>query len=104
MAGLVNGIVIIFDSSQEKLKPVNSIHCKNSRGKFNEGRKVCGIEFLDKNFAMITTNDSRIRFINLKVSILIKLNSRMGKYSLRSRVIGMRATQCQPLCQTISLM
>lgn len=42
------------------------ICCRNGRGKFAKGRKVTGIEFLNVNFAMVTTNDSRIRFIDIQ--------------------------------------
>lgn len=38
---------------------------KNSTGKFSDGRKVTGIEFIDDQVAMVTTNDSRVRFINI---------------------------------------
>lgn len=57
---------MIYDATQEKLKPIKSIACKNKRGKFSNGRKVTGIDFLTPAIAMITTNDSRIRFINTK--------------------------------------
>lgn len=64
--GLVNGDVLIFDSTQEKLTPVRTVVCKNKRGKFSKGRKVTSIDFLSLNIAMITTNDSRIRFIDAR--------------------------------------
>jgi hypothetical protein len=67
IVGLVNGEVLIYDATQEKLRPLKSLLCKNKRGKFHNGRKVTGIEFINSNYAMITTNDSRIRFISLKV-------------------------------------
>jgi hypothetical protein len=38
-------------------------------GKFSNGRKVTGFEFLSSNIAMVTTNDSRIRFIDARVRI-----------------------------------
>ena len=82
--GLVNGECLIYDATQEKLKPIKSIACKNRRGKFSNGRKVTGIEFLTANIAMISTNDSRIRFINTKVR-LSNINSyvRMVKYYIK---------------------
>ena len=49
---------------------MKSISCKNDRGKFSKGRKVTGIEFLSSTIAMVTTNDSRIRFIDSKVSTI----------------------------------
>lgn len=82
--GLVNGECLIYDSTQEKLKPIKSVICKNRRGKFSNGRKVTGIEFLTSTVAMITTNDSRMRFINIKVRKFhpAKSNIRVGKLSL----------------------
>ena len=41
------------------------IDCKNRRGKFALGRKVSGIVFLSQNEVIITTNDSRLRLVNL---------------------------------------
>ena len=48
----------------EKLKLVQSIDVKNNNGKFSGGRKVTGIDFFNQTIAMVTTNDSRVRFIN----------------------------------------
>ena len=104
MVGLVNGSVISYDSSQEKLKPLKIIHCKNSGGKFNNGRKVNGIEFLDKIFAMVTTNDSRIRFINLKVKFSLFPLFRMVKYFTKLRDIKMKIIQFTLACQKTRIM
>ncbi|CDW78911.1 wd repeat-containing protein [Stylonychia lemnae] len=64
--GLVNGDVVIYDSTQEQLRPLRIVECKNKRGKFSKGRKVTSIDFLTVNIAMITNNDSRIRFIDAR--------------------------------------
>jgi hypothetical protein len=60
----------VTDSSQDnfcgKLTLVHIIHCRTSRGRFSTGRKVTGIEFLNVNIVMVTTNDSRIRFIDIR--------------------------------------
>lgn len=70
--GLVNGDVVIYDSTKEKLVPIRVVICKNRRGKFAKGRKVTSIDFISVNIAMITSNDSRIRFIDARVrSILL---------------------------------
>jgi len=66
LIGLVSGDILIYDSTQEKLRPVLVVNCKNRRGKFSNGRKVTGIEFLSVGIAMVTSNDSRIRFIDTK--------------------------------------
>lgn len=68
--GLVNGDVVIYDSTKEKIVPIKVIVCKNRRGKFAKGRKVTSIDFITVNIAMITSNDSRIRFIDARVSFL----------------------------------
>jgi len=49
----------------EKLKLERSIDVKNNNGKFSGGRKVTGIDFFNQNIAMVTTNDSRVRFVNI---------------------------------------
>ena len=49
----------------EQLKRINTISVKNSKGKFSSGRKVTGIEFFDDRHVMVTTNDSRVRFVNI---------------------------------------
>lgn len=67
--GLVNGDVVVYESTQDKLTPLKVVSCKNRRGKFANGRKVTGIEVLSANLAMITTNDSRIRFVDARVSL-----------------------------------
>ena len=66
--GLVNGDVVIYDSTQEKLTPMKVVVCKNRRGKFAKGKKVTSIDFISVNIAMITSNDSRIRFIDARVN------------------------------------
>ena len=49
----------------EKLKLERSIEVKNNNGKYSDGRKVTGIDFYNHNIAMVTTNDSRVRFVNI---------------------------------------
>ena len=49
-----------------KLTLFQVINCRNRRGKFSSGRKVTGLEFLNPNTVMVTTNDSRIRFIDVR--------------------------------------
>ena len=94
--GLVNGDIVIYDTDNGSLESYGSslpqqsstpkdgcqvsshsgkltlmtvISCRNTRGKFSSGRKVTGIEFLTFNVAMISTNDSRIRFIDIRVRL-----------------------------------
>jgi WD40 repeat protein len=35
------------------------------RGKYSNGRKVTGIEFINNNVILVSTNDSRIRLLNI---------------------------------------
>ena len=44
---------------------VNKIDCKNRSGKFALGRKVSGIQFINLKEVIITTNDSRLRIVNI---------------------------------------
>ena len=64
--GLVNGDVVIYDSTQEKLTLLRVVVCKYKRGRAGKERKVTSIDFLSLNIAMVTTNDSRIRFIDAR--------------------------------------
>jgi len=58
----------------DKLQFVHQIDVKNNNGKFSGGRKVTGLEFFNENIVMVTTNDSRVRFINiLNRKILMKI-------------------------------
>ena len=36
-------------------------------GKFSGGRKVTGIRFVNRNTALISTNDDRVRLVNINV-------------------------------------
>lgn len=38
---------------------------KNQYGKFSNGRMVSSIEFINKKLAIVTTNDSRIRLLDM---------------------------------------
>ena len=51
----------------EQLKYDRQIEVKNNNGKFSGGCKVTGIEFFanNQNIVMVTTNDSRVRFVNI---------------------------------------
>jgi WD40 repeat protein len=63
VAGLVSGDIVVY-SCEEFLKKQLKINCKNRTGIYAEGRKVTGIEFYDETVVCVTTNDSRIRFVN----------------------------------------
>lgn len=46
---------------------ITEIQCKNKRKNFllSKGKKVTNIQFIDNQFLLVTTNDSRIRMIDL---------------------------------------
>ena len=42
-----------------------SFQCKNRIGKYSRGEKITNIEFINKTLVLITTNDCRIRLVNI---------------------------------------
>jgi WD40 repeat protein len=68
--GTHNGKIIIYD-----LIPKISYNCsftvRNKLGKNSSGKKVTNIEFVNRNSALITTCDSRIRYVNMPEGKLI---------------------------------
>ncbi|ROW04924.1 hypothetical protein VPNG_07007 [Cytospora leucostoma] len=77
IAGLLNGLVMIFET--EGLKFHSQIHAKSSRGKNSKGSKITGIQTIAMPMTaggpgtepgevkiMVSSNDSRIRVYNLK--------------------------------------
>ena len=102
--GLVNGDVVIYDSTQSKLKLLKVVECKNKRGRFSNGRKVTSIDFLNINVAMVTTNDSRIRFIDAKVRAFSMIMSRVESGCTRSKGIRTRAFMSRLASQRINNM
>jgi len=63
--GFHNGKISTFDI-YPKLKFQSTYDCKNGSGKYSDGRKVTGIEFINNNEMLVSTNDSRIRLLNIK--------------------------------------
>ena len=68
--GTHNGKIIIYD-----LIPKISYNCsftvRNKLGINSSGKKVTNIEFVNRNSALITTSDSRIRYVNMTNGKLI---------------------------------
>ena len=68
--GTHNGKIIIYD-----LIPKISYNCsftvRNKLGKNSSGKKVTNIEFVNRNSAIITTCDSRIRYVSMPNGKLI---------------------------------
>ena len=67
IVGLRQGLCIVYEASVDvKLKFLSQVYCKNRKGRKAKGRKVTGIEFLDESQFLVTTNDSRVRLMNLQ--------------------------------------
>ena len=61
VAGLITGMCILYEFTDNKLNYKSRIDCKNAKGKFSSGRKIAGITFVDDQDFLCQTNDSRIR-------------------------------------------
>ena len=68
--GAHNGKVIIYSISP-KISFNCSFSCKNRVGKNALGKKVTNIEFVNRNSALVTTADSRIRLVSMPDGKLI---------------------------------
>ena len=58
-------------SYESKLVYSFSFNCRNKNGKYKHGRKITNIYFINCSDAVITTNDSRIRMINISTGNVI---------------------------------
>lgn len=67
VSGNMHGLCSIFDT-KNKLVNLSTINCKNRKGFFSKGRKVVDIKFTCNREAIVTTADSRIRYIDLNTS------------------------------------
>lgn len=66
VVGLYSGQLIVCAFDDEKLNYITSIECKNRMGKYSKGTKVTSIAFLDNTEVLVTTNDSRIRIVDVE--------------------------------------
>jgi len=62
--GTHNGKILVYIIFP-KISYVYSFVCRNKLGKFSSGRKIISIDFTDRNKALITTADSRIRYVSM---------------------------------------
>ena len=65
VSGNMRGEWTVYDTSKCKLLKLSTISCKNRKGLFSKGRKVISIIFTCIREALVTTADSRIRYIDL---------------------------------------
>jgi len=67
LAGLYRGQCIVYQfDAKKKLTYLSRVDCKNRRGKFSKGKKITGFHFLSDFQVLITTNDSRLRLLDLR--------------------------------------
>ena len=62
---MINGDCLIYDTDKNSLTHLSTIKCRNRKGIFSKGRKVIDIRFTCNREALVTTWDSRIRYISL---------------------------------------
>lgn len=73
-AGLRKGEVMIYQSHSPsfKLRLKYRLKCRNRYGLKSNGRNVTGLEFMDEEYLLVTTNDSRIRLFKFKENQLVQ--------------------------------
>lgn len=69
--GTHNGKIIIYEIRPEKCYYKASFNCRNRIGKNSMGKKITSIEFLNKNYSVISSSDSRIRLISMNDGKLV---------------------------------
>ena len=80
--GAHNGKVIIYSISP-KISFNCSFSCKNRVGKNALGKKVTNIEFVNRNSALVTTADSRIRLVSMPDGKMIhKYKGHVNEFSM----------------------
>ena len=71
---------MIYDANKNSLTLLATVKWKNRKGFFSKGRKVIDIKFTWNREALVTTWDSRIRYINLNsLSQLYKYKGHKNK-------------------------
>lgn len=68
--GTHNGRVLIYDVIPS-IRYNCSFNCRNTMGTNSKGKKVTNIEFVNKSAALITTSDSRLRYVSMPDGKLI---------------------------------
>ena len=66
-AGLLHGLCILYQAGPDmRLKFLAEMDCRNRKGRKASGRKVTGVEFAEERVCLVTTNDSRVRLMDLQ--------------------------------------
>lgn len=71
IAGLVNGKCILFRVTKDNFCFSTFIYCRNRKGKYKNGTKVTGLEFISNTEVLVSCADNRIRIIDLQKFDLI---------------------------------
>ena len=69
--GTHNGKILVY-AIFPKISYLYNFVCRNRLGKYSSGKKITSIEFTDRNKALITTSDSRIRYISMSDGKIVK--------------------------------
>ena len=68
--GTHNGKILVYNLI-EKINYDYCFFCRNKLGEFSSGKKITCIKFIDKNRALVTTSDSRIRLMSMNSGKMI---------------------------------
>jgi WD40 repeat protein len=94
--GLDKGEVMLYHIKDEiQLRLYQKKHCRNQQGIYSKGRKVVALKFLNHDWLLVTTADSRIRLMNYLNWTLVQkfkghknLNARIAPdFSLRTMTL-----------------
>lgn len=79
VAGLYDGCVVFYNA--DSFKYIDQVDCRNRHGKHRKGKKVTGLVFsADGTKLLITTNDSRIRLLDVNTrTVLAKLKGNLNE-------------------------
>ena len=82
--GTHNGKIIIYELKGDKYYYKGSISCRNRLGKNSFGKKITSIEFINKNYAVVSSCDSRIRllYMNDDSKIIYKYKGYLNENSM----------------------
>ena len=69
--GTHNGKLLILELKGDKYYYKGSFSCRNRIGKNSFGKKITSIEFVNKNYAVVSSCDSRIRLLSMNDGTII---------------------------------
>ena len=78
--GLATGQCLVYAFVDMRMNYITTVDVKNKRGIHSGGRKVTGLAFVNNNQVVVTTNDSRLRLLNLDVCRCARFSQTVGLY------------------------